>query len=187
MTGKAAYKTALTHGFTVDEKGHKMSKSRGNGVEPQKIAKTLGADILRLWISATDYSTEMSFSDEILKRTADAYRRIRNTVRFLLSNLHGFDPAQHMLKPDQLLSLDSWAISRTSELQQELLAAYDRYEFHHVYQKVHNFCAVDMGSFYLDIIKDRQYTIKEDSVARRSAQTAMYHIIEPWPAGWRLC
>ncbi len=178
MTGKAAYKAALTHGFTVDEKGHKMSKSQGNGVEPQKIAKTLGADILRLWIAATDYSTEMSFSDEILKRTADAYRRIRNTVRFLLSNLHGFDPTQHKLEPDQLLSLDSWAIARTAELQEELLVAYENYEFHHIYQKMHNFCAVDMGSFYLDIIKDRQYTTQEDSLARRSAQTAMYHIIE---------
>lgn len=178
MTGKAAYKAALTHGFTVDSKGHKMSKSRGNGVEPQKIANTLGADILRLWIAGTDYSTEMTFSDEILKRTADAYRRIRNTVRFLLSNLHGFDPTQHILKPEQLLSLDSWAIARTAELQEELLTAYEGYDFHHIYQKLHNFCAVDLGSFYLDIIKDRQYTTKADSVARRSAQTAMYHIIE---------
>jgi len=178
MTGTAAYKAALTHGFTVDEKGHKMSKSRGNGVEPQKIAKTLGADILRLWVAATDYRGEMSFSDEILKRMADAYRRIRNTVRFLLSNLHGFDPATDMLPAEQLLSLDSWAIARTAEVQAELENAYDRYEFHNIYQKVHNFCAVDMGSFYLDIIKDRQYTTKADSVARRSAQTAMYHITE---------
>jgi len=178
MTGKAPYKAALTHGFTVDEKGHKMSKSRGNGVEPQKIAKTLGADILRLWVAATDYRGEMSFSDEILKRMADTYRRIRNTIRFLLSNLHGFDPVKDILPSAQLLSLDSWAIARTAQLQAELSNAYDRYEFHVIYQKVHNFCAVDMGSFYLDIIKDRQYTTKADSVARRSAQTAMYHITE---------
>jgi len=178
MTGKVPYKAALTHGFTVDTKGHKMSKSRGNGVEPQKVAKTLGIDILRLWVAATDYRTEMTYSEEIMKRIADAYRRIRNTVRFLLSNLHGFDPKQHSLEVDQLLSLDSWAIARTAQLQQELQLAYERYEFHHIYQKIHNFCAVDMGSFYLDIIKDRQYTTKADSLARRSAQTAMYHIIE---------
>lgn len=176
--GAAPYKAALTHGFTVDEKGHKMSKSRGNGVEPQKVANTLGADILRLWVAATDYRTEMSGSDEILKRTADAYRRIRNTIRYLLSNLYDFEPEQHLLPTNQLLSLDAWAVARTAELQESMLIDYEKYEFHHIFQKVHNFCAVDMGSFYLDITKDRQYTTKEDSVARRSAQTAMYHIIE---------
>ena len=178
MTGQVAYKAALTHGFTVDAKGHKMSKSRGNGVEPQKIAKTLGADILRLWVAGTDYSGEMSFSDEILKRTADAYRRIRNTLRFLLSNLSDFNPETDALPADKLLSLDRWAIATAEELQAELLTAYDRYEFHHIYQKIHNFCAVEMGSFYLDIIKDRQYTTRSDSIARRSAQTAIYHIVE---------
>ncbi|MDH5777647.1 MAG: isoleucine--tRNA ligase [Gammaproteobacteria bacterium] len=178
MTGKAPYKAALTHGFTVDEKGHKMSKSKGNGVEPQKVANTLGADILRLWVAATDYRGEMSGSDEILKRTADAYRRIRNTIRFLLSNLNDFDPEKHIVPTKDLLSLDAWAIARTAELQQSILVDYENYEFHYIYQKVHNFCAVDMGSFYVDITKDRQYTTKEDSVARRSVQTAMYHIIE---------
>ena len=124
MTGQVAYKAALTHGFTVDAKGHKMSKSRGNGVEPQKIAKTLGADILRLWVAATDYSGEMSFSDEILKRTADAYRRIRNTIRFLLSNLSGFNPESDAVPMEQLLSLDHWAIAKAEKLQGELLLAY---------------------------------------------------------------
>ena len=178
MTGQCAYKAALTHGFTVDAKGYKMSKSSGNGVEPQKIANSLGADILRLWVAATDYRGEMTFSDEILKRIADAYRRIRNTSRYLLANLYDFDPAQHLLPSDQLLSLDRWAVARAMQLQDELQQAYDNYEFHLVYQKVHNFCAVDLGSFYLDVIKDRQYTTQTNSVARRSAQTAVYHIAE---------
>ncbi|MBI1424666.1 MAG: isoleucine--tRNA ligase [Gammaproteobacteria bacterium] len=178
MTGVCAYKSALTHGFTVDEKGYKMSKSSGNGVEPQKIANSLGADILRLWVAATDYRGEMTFSDEILKRIADAYRRIRNTSRYLLANLYDFDPAKHQLPMDKLVSLDRWAVARAQQLQGELKTAYDKYEFHTIYQKVHNFCAVDMGAFYLDVIKDRQYTTKTDSVARRSAQTAVYHILE---------
>ncbi len=178
MTGNNAYKAALTHGFTVDSKGHKMSKSRGNGVEPQKLAKTIGIDIIRLWVAATDYSSEMTYSDEIIKRTADAYRRIRNTSRYLLSNLDGFDPQQHLVPTDKLLSLDRWAVARAKQLQDELLIDYENYEFHYIYQKVHNFCAIDMGSFYLDVIKDRIYTMRSDSVARQSAQTALYHVIE---------
>ena len=178
MYGKAPYRTVLTHGFTVDSKGQKMSKSRGNVVAPQKVVNALGADILRLWVAATDYSVEMNVSDEILKRTADAYRRLRNTSRFLLANLDGFDPAQHQLDPEYMLCLDRWAVERTRQLQEQVLQAYERYEFHRIYQLVHNFCAVDMGSFYLDIIKDRQYTTQKDSVPRRSAQTAMYHVIE---------
>ncbi len=174
----APYKSVLTHGFTVDAKGQKMSKSRGNVVAPQKVFKSLGADILRLWVASTDYRGEMTVSDEILKRTADAYRRIRNTARFLLSNLAGFDPRVNMVPLSDLIALDSWAVARAAELQQELKQAYDNYEFHVIYQKVHNFCSVDMGSFYLDVIKDRQYTTQADSLARRSAQTAMYHIIE---------
>jgi isoleucyl-tRNA synthetase len=178
MYGNAPYKEVLTHGFTVDEKGHKMSKSRGNGVEPEKVAGNLGADILRLWIASTDYRYEMTYSNEVIKRTADAYRRIRNTARFLLANLAGFDPAKHMVANDKLLALDAWAVERASQLHQELIPAFDNYEFHLIYQKLHNFCSVDMGSFYLDIIKDRQYTTQEDSLARRSAQTALYHIVE---------
>ena len=140
--------------------------------------KTLGADILRLWVAATDYRNEMTVSDEIFKRTADSYRRIRNTSRFLLANLAGFEPSQHALPNDQLLALDRWAVHRAAQLQEDIIAAYDQYQFHLIYQKLHNFCVVDLGGFYLDIIKDRQYTTKEDSLARRSAQTAIYHIAE---------
>jgi len=178
MQGVAPYRGVLTHGFTVDAKGQKMSKSKGNVVAPQKVVNSMGADILRLWVAATDYRGEMSVSDEILKRTADAYRRIRNTARFLLANLHGFEPAEHMLPEEQLLALDKWAIEQARRLQQQIMAAYDNYEFHLIYQLVHNFCAVEMGSFYLDVIKDRQYTTQRDSIARRSAQTALYHVVE---------
>lgn len=178
MHAEAPYKSVLTHGFTVDAKGRKMSKSLGNVIAPQKIMNSLGADILRLWVAATDYRTEMNVSDEILKRMADAYRRMRNTARFLLANLNGFDPATDRLESGQMLALDQWAVARAQQLQDEVSDAYGRYEFHLVYQKIHNFCAVDLGGFYLDIIKDRQYTTQADSVARRSAQTAMYHIVE---------
>jgi len=178
MHGKAPYRQVLTHGFTVDAKGQKMSKSKGNVVAPQKIVNSLGADVLRLWVAATDYRNEMNVSDEILKRTADAYRRMRNTARFLLANIHGFDPAQHLLPPGNMLMLDRWVVARAARLQDEVTQAYEAYEFHHIYQKVHNFCANDLGGFYLDVIKDRQYTTQPDSVARRSAQTAMYHIVD---------
>jgi isoleucyl-tRNA synthetase len=178
ISGGAPYKQVLTHGFTVDEKGEKMSKSKGNVVAPQKVIKTLGADIIRLWVAATDYRGEMSVSEEILKRTSDAYRRIRNTARFLLANLDGFDPARNQVAPEQMLELDRWAVDRAHRLQQEVIAAYRSYQFHLIYQKVLNFCVTDMGGFYLDIIKDRQYTTQADSLARRSAQTAMYHVIE---------
>ncbi len=178
MRGTAPYREVLTHGFTVDAKGQKMSKSKGNVVAPQKVVNTLGADILRLWVAATDYRGEMTVSDEILKRTAEAYRRLRNTARFLLANLHGFDPQAHLLDARQMLSLDRWAVARSVQLQEQVRKAYDDYEFHRIYQMVHNFCAVDMGSLYLDIIKDRQYTTQADSIARRSAQTAMYHVVE---------
>jgi len=178
MTGTAPYKSVLTHGFTVDAKGRKMSKSLGNVIAPQKIMNSLGADILRLWVAATDYRTEMNVSDEILKRMADAYRRMRNTARFLLANLNGFEPASDKLELGDMLALDQWAVARAQQLQEEVRDAYGRYEFHLVYQKIHNFCAVDLGGFYLDIIKDRQYTTQANSVARRSAQTAMYHIVE---------
>ena len=174
----APYKEVLTHGFVVDAQGRKMSKSRGNVVAPQKIMKTLGADILRLWVSSTDYTGEVSVSDEILKRTADAYRRIRNTARFMLANMDGFEPAQNCLNVEQMLPLDRWIVVKAEFLQQEIIGAYEQYDFHQVYQKVHNFCAMDLGAFYLDVIKDRQYTTQPDSVARRSAQTALYHITE---------
>ncbi len=178
MHGTAPYRQVLTHGFTVDDKGHKMSKSIGNTIEPQKIVNTLGADILRLWIAATDYRTEMSVSDEVLKRVADSYRRMRNTARFLLGNLHAFDPETQALPVAELVDLDRWAIARAAALHQAIDKAYEAYEFHRVYQLLHNFCVVDMGSFYLDIIKDRLYTTGADSLPRRSAQTAMYHVAE---------
>ncbi|MEW8563369.1 MAG: isoleucine--tRNA ligase [Candidatus Thiodiazotropha sp.] len=178
MNGCAPYKGVLTHGFTVDAEGRKMSKSLGNVVAPQKVLKTLGADIIRLWVAATDYRNEMSVSDEILKRTADAYRRIRNTARFLLSNLNGFDPALNKIDPGQMIELDRWIVDRTLQLQEEIVAAYANYQFHLIYQKIHNFCVNELGGFYLDIIKDRQYTTQADSLPRRSCQTAMYHIIE---------
>ncbi len=178
MNGHAPYRGVLTHGFAVDEKGRKMSKSVGNIVEPQKIANSLGADVLRLWVAAADYHGEMTVSDEILKRTADSYRRMRNTARFLLGNLHGYDPSENKVAPGDMLALDRWALARTAALQAEVLEAYRSYQFHLIYQKIHNFCVVDMGGFYLDIIKDRLYTMPADSVGRRSAQTAMYHIAE---------
>jgi isoleucyl-tRNA synthetase len=140
--------------------------------------KTLGADIIRLWVAATDYRAEMSVSDEILKRTADAYRRIRNTARFLLANLNGFDPAENLVAPADMIELDRWAVDRAHQLQEEIVQAYRDYQFHVIYQKIHNFCVVDMGGFYLDVIKDRQYTTQTDGLPRRSCQSAMYHIAE---------
>ena len=176
--GNAPYKSVVTHGFTVDAKGMKMSKSKGNVVAPQKVMNMLGADALRLWVAATDYRSEMSVSDEILKRTADAYRRFRNTARYLLSNLDGFDPEKNSVAYDDMLDLDKWAVEHATRLQEEIITAYNNYEFHLIYQLLHQFCVVEMGGFYLDITKDRQYTSAEDSLARRSGQTAMYHLIE---------
>ena len=178
MHGVAPYKEVLTHGFTVDAEGKKMSKSKGNVVLPQTVMKSLGADVLRLWVAGTDYRSEMSVSDEILKRTADAYRRLRNTARFLLSNLDGFDPAADLVEVDHLLALDRWVVDKAWQLQTEIQGAYQVYQFQTIYQKVLNFCSIDLGGFYLDIVKDRQYTAKHDGLARRSAQTAMYHVIE---------
>ncbi|MBI2970639.1 MAG: class I tRNA ligase family protein, partial [Gammaproteobacteria bacterium] len=178
MRNVAPYRGVLTHGFTVDAHGMKMSKSRGNVVVPQQVMKTLGADILRLWVAATDYRGEMNVSDEILKRMADAYRRIRNTARYLLANLNEFDPRKDLVPPEQLLELDRWLLRQAGGLQNEVKAAYEHYQFHHIFQKLHQFCVVTLGSFYLDIIKDRIYTTPRDGIPRRSAQTAMYHVAE---------
>ncbi|NLZ80089.1 MAG: isoleucine--tRNA ligase, partial [Gammaproteobacteria bacterium] len=178
IDGHAPYRGLLTHGFTVDEKGRKMSKSLGNVVAPQTVNNSLGADILRLWASSADYSSEMAVSDTILQRSADAYRRIRNTARFLLSNLDGFDPATDCVPAEQMIELDRWVVDAAARLQDEITQAYDEYRFHNVYQKVHNFCVQELGGFYLDIIKDRQYTTGADSLPRRSCQTALYHIAE---------
>ena len=178
MRGAAPYRQVLTHGFTVDEQGRKMSKSLGNVVAPQRVVDRLGADILRLWVAATDYRAEMRVSDAILERIADAYRRIRNTARYLLGNLHGFDPAADAVAGREMLALDRWAVARARALDARIRAAYGTCEFHRIYQELHNFCVVDLGGFYLDVIKDRLYTMPRTSHGRRSAQTAMQHILE---------
>ena len=177
MHGDAPFKQVLTHGFVVDKDGKKMSKSLGNVVAPQKVMSTLGADVLRLWVAGADYRQEMTVSDEILKRVSDSYRRIRNTARFLLGNLDGFEP-QSALPKEQMLPFDRWAVGRALQVQTEITEAYDHYQFMHVYQKINNYCNLELGSVYLDVLKDRLYTTQRDSVARRSAQTAMFHILE---------
>lgn len=178
IKGEAPYRMVLSHGFTVDTQGRKMSKSLGNVILPEKVWNSLGADILRLWAASTDYRAEASVSDEILQRCAEIYRRIRNTARFLMSNLFDFDPGKHLLPVTELLALDRWAVMRVQQLQQEISTDYENFQFHWVTKKIQQFCTVDMGSFYLDVIKDRQYTTQKNSCARRSAQTAMYHILE---------
>ncbi len=176
IDGRAPYRQLLTHGFTVDEKGYKMSKSKGNGIEPQDICNKLGADMLRLWIASTDYSGEISLSEEILKRVTDSYRRIRNTLRFLLANIADYEHAKHALPVAQWLEIDRYALALAQKLQDEVKADYERYEFHSIAQKLQAFCSEALGGFYLDILKDRLYTAGKDSLARRSAQNALYHI-----------
>ena len=172
------YHCVVTHGFTVDASGMKMSKSKGNVIAPQKVMNVYGADVLRLWIAATDYRSEMNVSDEILKRIADAYRRIRNTSRYLLSNLDDFDPNKNSISFSDMLDLDKWIFEHAENLQKEIIKAYGDFEFHLIYQLLHQFCVVEMGGFYLDIIKDRQYTTGRDSLIRRSGQTVMYHLVQ---------
>ncbi|MBT7410451.1 MAG: isoleucine--tRNA ligase [Methylococcales bacterium] len=178
MTGEPPYKSVLTHGFTVDSKGKKMSKSVGNVVAPQKVVNNLGADVLRLWVAGTDYRCEMNVSDEILGRMTDTYRRVRNTARFILGNLHEFNADAELVGFDEMLPLDRWAVDQTAQLQEEIIKQYNDYQFHVIYQKIHQFCSIKLGGFYLDIIKDRLYTTQKQSLARRSCQTAMLHIIE---------
>jgi len=178
MHGRAPYRAVLTHGFTVDENGRKMSKSLGKILAPQKLTSTLGADVIRLWVAATDYANEMSVSEEIFKRIGDSYRRMRNTLRFLLGNLHGFDPKEHAVAFDDLVAIDQWVIAKTFALQNDVVTAYRNYEFHKIYQEIHNFCVVELGGFYLDIIKDRLYTTRANSAPRRSAQTAVNHVAQ---------
>jgi len=175
--GKPPYKEVLTHGFVVDKDGRKMSKSLGNVIAPQEVFNTLGADVLRLWVAATDYKSEVSLSNEILQRTSESYRRIRNTARYLLGNLNGFESSQG-LAYEEMLSLDQWAVRLSAKMQKQIEDAYESYQFHQIYQRLHQFCVVDMGGFYLDIIKDRLYTLDSSSKARLSAQTAMQHILE---------
>lgn len=176
MDGRAPYRQLLTHGFLVDQHGRKMSKSAGNGIDPQDVAGKLGADILRLWIGSSDYSGEISLSDEILKRVVESYRRIRNTLRFLLANVSDFDPATDLLPPSDWLEIDRYGLALVRELQTEVCAAYDRYEFHAVVQRIQTFCSEELGGFYLDILKDRLYTTARDSRPRRAAQSVLWHL-----------
>ena len=178
MYGRAPYKSILTHGFTVDSKGHKMSKSAGNGVDPQETSKKLGAEIIRLWVAASDYSGDIAGDDKILARVVDIYRRIRNTLKFLLANVSDFDPAQDAVPLDRMLEIDRYALSRLAQLQDDVLAHYEVYEFHPVVAKLQIYCSEDLGSFYLDILKDRLYTTAPKSLARRSAQTALWQITQ---------
>jgi len=176
LYGRAPYKALLTHGFVVDGEGRKMSKSLGNVIAPQKVSDSLGAEILRLWTASTDYSGELSISDEILKRVVEGYRRIRNTLKFLLGNLADFDPQTDAVPIEQLLTIDRYALVMTAQMQDEILPLYERYEFHPAVARLQLFCSEDLGAFYLDILKDRLYTTGEKSRARRSAQTALYHV-----------
>jgi isoleucyl-tRNA synthetase len=176
LHGVPPYKALLTHGFTVDGEGRKMSKSRGNVVVPQEVSGTLGAEILRLWVASTDYSGELSISNEILKRVVESYRRVRNTLRFLLANTSDFDPAKHAIAVADLVEIDRYALAMTAAMQEQVTADYARYQFHLVAQKLQAFCSEDLGAFYLDVLKDRLYTCAADSRPRRSAQTALWHI-----------
>jgi len=178
IDGRAPYEALLTHGFVVDGAGHKMSKSKGNVIAPQKVMEQYGADILRLWVASTDYSGELNISDEILKRVVESYRRIRNTLRFLLANIADFDASKDMLPVEQWLEIDRYALHLTQRLQDDILADYERYEFHLGMQKFVGFCSEDLGGFYLDILKDRLYTAGADSGARRAAQSALWHITQ---------
>jgi isoleucyl-tRNA synthetase len=178
MYGKAPYKQVLTHGYVVDSKGHKMSKSLGNVIAPNQVINRLGVDVMRLWVAAADYHRDMTVSDEILNRHADTYRRIRNTARFLLANLNCFDIKNDAVQPKDMVALDYYIMQRAQKLQKEIIELYEKFQFHIIYQKLHNFCTVELGSFYLDVIKDRQYTAKAGTTAHQSAQTAMYHILE---------
>jgi len=178
ITEKAPYKQVLTHGFTVDSTGRKMSKSMGNGIEPNDIIKEYGADILRLWVASTEYTKEMTLSKQILQSTSDMYRRIRNTGRYLLASLHDFDPKTEMIVPSEMLALDRWAVDATYQMQQKILEDYEGYQFHKILKNIMHFCSIQMGAFYFEIIKDRQYTLATDARARRSSQTAIYHILQ---------
>jgi isoleucyl-tRNA synthetase len=176
MYGRAPYRGILTHGFTVDSQGRKMSKSMGNGVDPQETSKKLGAEIIRLWVAASDYSGDIAGDDKILARVVDAYRRIRNTLRFLLANVSDFDPAKDAVPLAELLEIDRYALARAAQFQQEVLAHYEVYEFHPVVAKLQVYCSEDLGAFYLDVLKDRLYTTAPKSLARRSAQTVLWNI-----------
>ncbi|HVT62995.1 MAG TPA: isoleucine--tRNA ligase [Legionellaceae bacterium] len=185
ITKQAPYKNVITHGFTVDSTGHKMSKSLGNGIEPADIVNEYGADILRLWVASTEYTKEMTLSKQILQSISDIYRRIRNTGRYFLASLHDFDPNKDMVASEQMLALDRWAIDTAYHMQEKIIKDYDHYQFHKVLKHLMHFCSIQMGAFYFEITKDRQYTLSQNSLARRSCQTALYHMLQafiPWIA-----
>jgi len=175
LNGTPPYKSLLTHGFVIDLEGRKMSKSKGNTMAPQEIAGTLGAEVLRLWVASADYSGELSISGEILKRVVESYRRVRNTLRFLLANTSDFDPRRDAVPLERMLEVDRYALAMTARMQHQVAADYARYQFHLVAQRLQAFCAEDLGAFYLDVLKDRLYTCGAGSVPRRSAQTALWH------------
>lgn len=176
-TGEAPYKTVLTHGMILDDESRKMSKSLGNGISPQDVIKQYGADVLRLWVASTDYQTDVHISNDILKQISESYRKIRNTARYILGNISYFDPDKDMVNLDKLMPIDRWALAKLNELQTRVKESYDKYEFHIVYHSIHNFCVVDMSNFYLDVLKNRLYLEKPDSIQRRAAQTAIYIIL----------
>ncbi|HIU50797.1 MAG TPA: isoleucine--tRNA ligase [Candidatus Limousia pullorum] len=176
--GTAPYKAVLTHGWVVDGEGRKMSKSLGNGIDPQEIVEQYGADVLRLWVASSDYHADIRISKDILKQLSEAYRKIRNTARYILGNLNDFNPDTDMVDVEGLYPIDKWAIAKLNELNDKVRAGYDAYEFHQVYHSIHNFCVVDMSNFYLDVLKDRLYTEKADSASRRAAQTTIYMILD---------
>lgn len=176
--GVAPYKTVLTHGMILDMEKRKMSKSLGNGISPQEVIQQYGADVLRLWVSSSDYQSDVSISREILKQTSEAYRKIRNTARYILGNLNDFDPDKDMVAPENLTNIDKWAVKTLNNLIEKVETSYDKFEFHQVYHSIHKFCVVDMSNFYLDVLKDRLYTEKKDSLSRRSAQSAIYLILD---------
>ncbi len=176
--GVAPYKTVLTHGMILDMERRKMSKSLGNGISPQEVIQQYGADVLRLWVASSDYQSDINISREILKQMSESYRKIRNTARYILGNISDFNPDTDMVSTDKLLNIDKWAVKTLNNLIEKANSSYDKYEFHQVYHSVHNFCVVDMSNFYLDVLKDRLYTEKKDSLSRRSAQTAIYLILD---------
>jgi isoleucyl-tRNA synthetase len=176
LDGTPPYRSLLTHGFVIDLEGRKMSKSKGTGMAPQQVSSTLGAEILRLWVAASDYSGELTISNEILKRVVESYRRIRNTLRFLLANTSDFDALKDAVAVPDMVEIDRYALALTARLQKEVAEDYANYQFHLVVQKLQSFCSEDLGAFYLDILKDRLYTCGADSRPRRSAQSALFHI-----------
>jgi isoleucyl-tRNA synthetase len=176
--GRAPYREVLTHGYVVDGQGRKMSKSMGNVIAPQDIIDKYGAEIIRLWVCAEDYRDDIRISKEILQRLSEAYRRIRNTSRYLLGNLDGFDPATDAVPLEEMEELDRWALLRLSQVSQRILDAYERYQYHTVFHTLHNFCVVDLSNFYLDILKDRMYASGRKSALRRSAQTVFLQLVE---------